>query len=107
VKKLDVEITSSAVADLVNIDEWLHEIEGAAKAHKVIEQLFACIETLERYPMRGSTVPELTDITILGYRQIVKVSYRIIYRVSGMNVYVLAIFHQRRDLSSALLGRLV
>ena len=52
-------------------------------------------------------VPELALFGFSVWRESIVNPYRVIYRVEGDRVYVLAVFDGRRDLEDLLLGRLL
>ena len=60
-----------------------------------IASIIACAERLTTFPMIGRVVPEAQTGNI---REILYRSYRIIYRIVGERVDVLAVIHAARDL---------
>jgi plasmid stabilization system protein ParE len=63
--------------------------------------------SLTQFPERGRTVPELQDQGIFLYRELIVAPWRIIYRISDKNVYVLSVLDSRRNLEDILLKRLI
>lgn len=55
----------------------------------------------------GRVVPELARLHIREYRELIIRPYRLMYRVRGRDVLVLAVFDARRSLEDALLDRLI
>ena len=55
---------------------------------------------------RGRVVPELARLNLRTYRELVVKPYRVLYRVSRIEVHVLAVFDARRSLEDAILDRL-
>ena len=62
---------------------------------------------LESEPRRGRIVPELARFGIRTWRELIVRPYRIVYRIDGDTVAVLAVFDGRRELEDVLLERLV
>jgi toxin ParE1/3/4 len=58
-------------------------------------------------PERGRIVPELREQGIILYREIILAPWRVIYRIVGQTVYVLAVLDARRNLEDILLDRFV
>ena len=58
-------------------------------------------------PERGRIVPELREQGIILYREIILAPWRMIYRIFGQTVYVLAVLDARRNLEDVLLDRFV
>jgi plasmid stabilization system protein ParE len=73
-------------------------LDSKANAEKYIEDIISKIELLVDYPNLGRVVPELN---IEYYREIIIGNYRIIYKTSQDNIFILTIRHSRRlfDLS--------
>ena len=55
---------------------------------------------------RGRVVPELARLNLRTCREPVVKPYRLLYRVSRIEVHVLAVFDARRSLEDAILDRL-
>ena len=106
-KHYRVFVAESALADLLEIDDWLSRTDVDGRAHIVVDALLGRIERLNRLPLRGSPVPEIDDIGFQDYRQTIHHGYRIIYRSDTSTVYVLAVLHQRRDIRTVMMGRAV
>ena len=56
------------------------------------------------YDLGGSVVPEIDHLLAAEYRQVIHTGYRIIYRESTQ-VFIVAVFHQRRDVKSVMMAR--
>ncbi len=65
------------------------------------------IDTLERFPLRGSIPPESAEIGNRELRQILHLPYRLIYQVDGDSVTIIAIVDGRRDVQAFLRQRLL
>jgi plasmid stabilization system protein ParE len=58
-------------------------------------------------PLRGRIVPELAEIGVTIFRELLEPPYRILYRVAEKEVFVLGVLDGRRDLEDLLLERLI
>jgi toxin ParE1/3/4 len=77
--------TDTAIQDLNDIAEYIAK-DSVRYAEITTEELFYATDILERYPNAGSKVPEFDNESV---RQLVRGSYRIIYKI---------INHQRIDI---------
>ncbi len=101
-----VEFALVAQRDLQSIVEFILEDDPIAAA-RVLDQIESRIASLERIPKRGRVVPELAALGIHTYRELVIAPWRVIYRINGRMVLVLAIVDGRRNVEDVLLDRLV
>lgn len=82
--------------------------DSPVAAERLLEKLRRKALSLAAGPLRARIVPELLRFGMRRWREIVVVRpYRLVYRVSGHVVVVLAVFDGRRDLDEVLLERLV
>ena len=100
------EWTRTATLDLEAIVNYIAE-DDIATALSILSRLEQTAVGLIRMPRRGRVVPELADYGIQIYRELVSSPWRIIYRITGKRVKVLAVLDGRRDLEDLLLERLV
>ena len=101
-----VEFAAVAQRDLQTIVEFIAADDVVAAAN-VLHKIESHVASLRQMPGRGRVVPELAAVRILTYRELVVSPWRVIYRVSGKTVYVLAVFDGRRNIEDVLLDRLV
>ncbi len=101
-----VEWARIAVSDLAAIIAYIAD-DSIETALLVLEKIEETAGKLTTMPLRGRIVPELAAFGIQAYRQLIYSPWRIIYRVSGKRVNVLAVFDSRRNLEDVLLERLV
>ena len=92
--------------DLIDIIEYI-AIDSPANPLKILQKIKKMASILQSLPERGRVVPELQDQSILTYRELVTAPWRIIYRISDKNVYVLSVLDARRNVEDILLKRLV
>ena len=105
-KKYQVKWTTTASQDLAEVIEYI-AADNLANALNVLRQLEDKANDLHIFPERGRVLPELREIDISIYRELVVSPWRIIYRQEKNTVFVLAVLDSRRDLSGLLLERLV
>jgi len=74
-------------------------------AQRVLERIERRAETLCSFPERGRVVPELRDQGELSYRELIEDPWRIVYRIDGATVQVVAVLDARRQLEDLLLDR--
>jgi toxin ParE1/3/4 len=105
--KFEVLLTRGAEQDLEAIHDYITEFDCVANANHVLDQLMAVVESLARFPERGSYPKELIALGIREYRQTGFKPYRVIYRVIGKQVVIYLIVDGRRDMQSVLARRLL
>lgn len=102
-----VSIVAAAEDDLFDIYRYVASADSIARAERLIQILQELCLSLEEFPDRGHIPPELESIGVLDYREVHYESYRVIYQVIGMDVYVHCVLDGRRDLQELLLERLL
>jgi len=103
----EVRLTLGAEADLEALHAYLEEHRSIEEADSLLARLLEKIESLERFPERGGVPKELAGLGIREFRQILLPPYRLVYKVSGTPIYVMAIADGRRDMQSLLEARLL
>jgi toxin ParE1/3/4 len=104
--KYKVFIPSNVVNDIKEIVDYIAE-DNAAIALEILDKLETRINSLKDYPERGRVVPELLNQNIVEYREIIETPWRIIYKISGTNVFILTILDGRRNVQDILLRKLM
>lgn len=92
--------------DLKNILLYI-AADSPANALTIFEKIKEKASSLTQFPERGRTVPELQDQGIFLYRELIVAPWRIIYRVSDKNVYILSVLDSRQNVEDILLKRLI
>ena len=92
--------------DLEDIASYI-AVDSTENAERVLDRLESRAATLGTTPARGRVVPELARFGMRTWRELVVKPYRLIYRIEGGTVTVLALVDGRRDLEDLLLERLV
>jgi addiction module RelE/StbE family toxin len=95
-----------AARDLEEIVTFI-AADSPPDAERVLRRLEQRAATLESTPSRGRVVPEPGRFGMRTWRELVVRPYRLVYRIEGDTVTVLAVFDGRRDLEDVLLERLV
>ena len=105
-KKLDIVWAHVAENDLKEIIEYI-ATDSPAHALKTLNKIKQQASRLYTLPERGRIVPELKDQGILLYRELIVPPWRIMYRISEMNVYILSVFDSRQNVEDILLHRFI
>ena len=105
--RFDVLLTKGAEQDLEAIHDYISEFDCVANANYVLDALMDVVESLSRFPERGSYPKELVSLGIKEYRQTFFKPYRVIYRVTGSQVIIYLIADGRRDMQTVLARRLL
>ncbi len=101
-----VRISVEAEADLASIVDFILVRESASRAVLVDERILDVLDQLETMPKSGRVVPELQRQGVFAYRELLATPWRVLYRVVGREVRVVAIIDGRRDVYELLHERL-
>ena len=104
-QKYEVFWASVANADLLAIIQYIRTDNPLAAADN-LSKIKDRVSDLAHFPQKGRIVPELKQQGILQYRELVIPPWRVIYRLAGKIVYVLAVIDSRRNVEDILLDRL-
>jgi toxin ParE1/3/4 len=96
----------TAIRDLEQIVDFIAQ-EAPLAAQRLFDDIAEKSRALESLPRRGRVVPELARFEIATYRELVVRSFRLLYRIDGKRVLVVACFDSRRNLEDVILARLV
>ena len=105
--EFEVLLTQGSEQDLEAIYDYIAEFDCVANANHLLDQLMRVVNSLSRFPQRGSYPKELLALGIKEYRQTSFKPYRVIYRVTGDRVIIFLIADGRRDMQSVLARRLL
>lgn len=90
---VEVVWTDFAIKDLDDIGEYIAK-ESERYAQAVVQNLFESTEVLGTHPKAGRIVPEFNKNNL---RELIRGSYRIVYRVVDVNrIDILTIHHSAR-----------
>lgn len=96
----------SAEDDLIEIVEYI-AADNISAAKKILRAIQDKAQSLTRFPRRGRLVPELQEIGIPLYRELIFKFWRIVYRIADHTVFVVGVFDSRRNLEQILIERLL
>ena len=105
-KQFQVIWTKNAKFDLELIIEHI-KTDSVEIAKKIFFEIKKECEDLYYFPQRKRVVPELQQIGILKYREIIYKRWRIIYKIDNTKVYILLVVDSSRNLEDILFKRLV
>lgn len=105
--KFRVLLTGGAERDIEALYDYVVRNDGLPQAHRLLDRLMETVESLAKFPERGSYPKELVALGIKEYRQVLFKPYRVIYRVVERQVIVYLIVDGRRDMQSMLTHRLL
>jgi len=105
-KKFEVLWTKSAQFDLETIIEYI-KTDSIDIAKKIFFEIKEECDNLYYFPERKRVVPELQQIGILKYREIIHKRWRIIYKIDNTKIYILLVVDSSRNLEDILFQRLI
>ncbi|BFM49787.1 type II toxin-antitoxin system RelE/ParE family toxin [Marinomonas sp. THO17] len=100
-------LTDDAAYDLEDLYDYIESHNAPEKAEYLLDKIEETFSSLADNPERGAYPNELLSVGLREYRELYCKPYRIIYRVIGKHVYVMAIVDGRRDMQSLLQRRLL
>jgi len=106
VKNFKVLWAKSAQKDLEQIIEYI-KIDNIDTAKNVFLELKSECDELYYFPERFRVVPELQKINIFQFREIIYKRWRVVYKITGANVYILFVVDSSRNVEDLLLQRLL
>ena len=98
--------SEAAVRDLEDIASFVAR-DAPLDAGRLLARLEARASSPVAHPRRGGLVPELLRFGLKAWRELVVRPHRLVHRIAGRTVVVLAVFDARRDLEEVLLERLI
>ena len=96
----------TAEEDLKSIIGYIYA-DSPSAARDCLRKIKTKASNLCAFPQRGRVVPELKNQGILQYRELIIPPWRVIYRISEDQVYVLSVIDSRRNVEDVLLDTLV
>ena len=105
-KKFEVLWTKSAEYDLELIIQYL-KLDSVSIAKEIFIELIKECENLYYFPQRKRVVPELAQIGIFKYREIIYKRWRVIFKIENEKVYILLVVDSSRNLEDILFQRLI
>jgi len=105
--KYKVFLIADAEEDIFEIYNYVAKYDSPGKAEKLFENLQRTCLSLESFPERGHTPPELERINLIGFSEIHFKPYRIIYQILDKDIYIHCVLDGRRELLDLLEKRLL
>jgi len=105
-KDYQVVWTNNAKSDLEDIIEYI-KIDSISNAKKIFFDIKEKCNNLYYFPMKCKIVPELQQIGISKYRELIYKRYRIIYKIDNKKVYILIVVDSSRNVEDLLFQRLL
>ncbi len=107
VRRYSVVWTEVAAKDVERLASYLLD-DAPLRAEQILLRIIARGESLEVFPHRGRTPPELRAIGDQTWREIQEPPWRIIYRIANKKtVEIHGVFDGRRSLEDILMERLL
>lgn len=103
----EVLLTDAAARDLEELSDYIAHHDSPERAGYVLEQIEQAVSTLAELPERGTHPKELQSLGSREYREVFFKPYRILYRITGTEVYVYLVADGRRDMQALLSRRLL
>lgn len=105
-KSFEVIWTKGAEFDLESIVNYI-KTDSIEIAKKIFFAIKEECNSLYYFPERKRIVPELQQIGIIKYREIIYQRWRIIYKIDNTKVYILLVVDSNRNLEDILFQRLI
>jgi addiction module RelE/StbE family toxin len=93
-----------ARADAEAIVDYIAQARPGTAA-SILDRILQAAASLRAMPLRGRTVPELAEVGINDYRELIVRPWRVVYKIEGEKVRIVAVVDSRRDLAGLLLER--
>lgn len=104
--RFTIDWSKIARKDLFLIIEYI-SLNNPAAAKRALQKIQEKALQLDVYPERCRIVPELQRQGISNYRELIIDHWRVIFKITGDQVLVLAVVDSRRNLEDVLLQRLL
>ncbi|MCV6608934.1 MAG: type II toxin-antitoxin system RelE/ParE family toxin [Campylobacterales bacterium] len=98
--------TQSAKSDLIDIVEYI-KLDSLENAKSIFQQIKDFGNDLISSPEKGRFVPELQDLGIVKYRELIFKRWRMIYKIAENKISILMIVDSSRNLEDLLFKRLI
>ena len=105
-KSFEVIWTKNAEYDLETIIEYI-KTDSVKIAKDIFFEIKDQCNNLSIFPASRRVVPELQQIGVLKYRELIFKRWRIIYKIENEKVYILIVVDSSRDIEDILFGRLL
>ncbi len=96
---VEVRWTPQAAEDLDSIVEFIAR-DSPQYARLFVLDIFQTVERISKFPQSGRVVPELKNLVV---REVILGQYRLVYRLKGVGLDLLTIYHGARLLDPSKL----
>jgi len=104
---LKIEWSAIAANDLIGIADYLIAAESVEISNLVCQRILDRIDTLASLPWRGRTIPEVRELSMKEFREIIVPPYRILYKIQKNKVSVIGVMDGRRNLRDTITERVL
>ena len=98
--------SNSAKYDLESIIEYI-KIDSISNAKKIFFEIKEKCNNLYYFPLKYRVVPQLQQIGIVKYRELIYKRWRIISKIDNKKVYILIVVDSSRNIEDLLFQRLL
>ncbi len=105
--RFKVNFINDAEEDLLDIYKYVYLNDSEANAEKLYDNLYKKCLTLQAFPKRGRTLPELKLFEIEDFLEIFYKPYRIIYQIIQDEMFIHCVLDGRREVQKMLQERLL
>jgi len=102
-----MKLSEAVKPNILAIYRYVTRYDCRENSDRLLALLESSIAQLASLPERGHCPRELDRVGIPAYREILCKPYRVIYEISGSDVFVHSVLDDRRDLADLLHQRLV
>lgn len=106
VETFSVKWTNTAQRDFSIILEYIYQ-DSPQNARLVFKSIKLQAQKLDTFPTRGRIIPELRELGVLGYRELIIERWRVMYKIDSKQVYVLAVIDARQNVEDILFHRFI
>jgi len=103
-KRFKINWSEQAALDLERLITYIAS-ENPKTAGQILKKIKTEVSQLDYLPFLGRIVPEFEVQGFLLFRELIVAPWRIVYRASFENVYILAVFDSRKNVDDVLLER--
>ena len=105
IRSYHIRWTEAALQDVESILAYIATRDDINAATALYVQLIARIDTLDTNPERCRVVPELRELGITEFRELIFRPFRICFRIHDRDLVLVSILDGRRDLDQILIER--
>ncbi len=98
--------TKNAEFDLESIIEYI-KTDSIKTAKEIFFEIKSRCDNLSIFPASRRVVPELEQIGILKYRELIYQRWRIIYKIDNDKIFIVAVVDSSRNIEDILFQRLL